>query len=101
MEVRSGRARVPSVADAGDDLASFHLLTLGKPRRVSREVGVIIHPLLVGRSLIDSDPAPTLAEEKFLDRPVGSGNDRRPFGGHDVDGVMTSPRRTGRVEGVG
>src|SRR5206468_10420271 len=52
MEVRPGRAGIAGMADAGDHLASLDLLPFGETRRIGRQVGVIIHPLLVRRSLI-------------------------------------------------
>src|SRR3954468_22477088 len=69
VEVRTGSAGVAGVAHASDHLAALDLLPLGKTRRVGREMGVIIHPLLVGRALVNGDPAAALAEEQLLDRP--------------------------------
>src|SRR3954469_14956252 len=89
MEVRAGGAGIAGMADAGDHLATLDLLTLGEPRRVGRQVGVIINPFLVRRPLVDGDPA-AHAVEQFFDGPVGRRDDRRSFIGHDVDGVMTS-----------
>src|SRR5690242_15414916 len=47
VQMRPGGARVASVSDARNDLAALHLLTLGQARRISGEVRVVIHPLLV------------------------------------------------------
>ena len=52
-------------------------------------MGVIIDPLLVGRPLVDGDPA-ARAVEQFLDRAVGRRDHRRPFAGHDVDRVVAA-----------
>src|SRR4051794_30359992 len=90
MEVGPCGAGVAGVADAGNDLTALDLLAFRKSRRIGRQVGVIIHPLLVGRALVDGEPAARAVEE-LLDGPVGSGDHRSALGGHDVDGVMTSP----------
>ena len=55
MKMRPSRARVAGVTDASDDLAALYLLPLVDARRISREVRVIILPLLVGRALVDRD----------------------------------------------
>src|SRR5947209_14289923 len=52
VKVRAGGACVPCVPDPGDHLTALDLLSFGQPRRVGRQVGIIIHPLLVGRALV-------------------------------------------------
>src|SRR3954451_12751620 len=73
MEVRTGRARIAGVTDAGDHLTAFHLLPLGEARRIGREVRVVILPLLVRRALVNRDAPAPAAEEQFLDGTIGGG----------------------------
>src|SRR4029079_7662487 len=99
MEVGPGGAGIAGMAHASDDLAALHLLAFRKPRRIGRQVGVVIHPLLVWRTLVDGEPSASAVEE-LLDRPVRGGDDRRALGGHDVDGVMTSSGAASLIIGV-
>src|SRR5947209_3424169 len=71
MKVRAGGVRIAGMADASDDLAALHLLPLGEARRVSRQVRVVILPLLVGRALVDRNAAAAAAEKQFLDGAIG------------------------------
>src|SRR6266496_1770646 len=47
MEVRRGGVRVSGVSDARDHLPALDLLAFGEPRRIGRQVRIIIHPLAV------------------------------------------------------
>src|SRR6185369_7261840 len=69
MEVRAGRTRVAGMPDLSNYLAALQLLPFVQPRRVGREVRIIIDPLLVGRALVDGDPA-AQAVEQFFHRSV-------------------------------
>src|SRR6185312_14325661 len=100
VQVRRRSDRVAGVVDPGDYLATLDLLALGQPGRIALQVGVIVHPLLIGRALVDRDPATAVAVEQLFDCAVGSCDHRRPLGGHDVDGVMTSASSARRVERV-
>src|SRR5213082_3018613 len=66
MEVRACRVRIAGMADTADHLAALNLLPLGEARCVSRQVRVIILPLLLGRALVDRDAAAAVAEKQFL-----------------------------------
>src|SRR5205085_10059833 len=99
MKVRPSCAGIAGMPDPGDHLSALDLLPFGKARRVSGQVSVIIHPFLVRGAFVDGETTARAVEE-LLDRPVGSGDDGRALGGHDVDGVMTSPSRARIVKGV-
>src|SRR4051794_20033971 len=47
VEVWTGRVRVTAMAHPGDHLSALQLLPFVEPRRVGRQMGVIIDPLLV------------------------------------------------------
>src|SRR5438105_15814112 len=57
MEVRARRVGIAGMADAADHFAAPHLLTLVQPSRVGGEVRVVIDPLMIGRALVNGDPA--------------------------------------------
>src|SRR3569833_2311067 len=100
VKVRAGSACVAGMADAPDHLTALDLLPLVQAGRVGGQVRIIIDPLLVGRTLVDGGAAADAVEQLF-DRAVRCRNDRRAFGSHDVDGVMTSPLRARCIERVG
>jgi hypothetical protein len=87
MQVRAFGAGVATMADAADQLAALDRLALGKAGGITLKVRVIIDPAMVGRADVNGVPAATLGEEQFLDGSGRGGNDRSPFGGHDVDRV--------------
>src|SRR3569623_2570227 len=99
VKVRVGSACVAGVAHPADHLPTLDLLPLVQAGRVGRQVRIVIEPLLVGRTLVDGGPAADAVEQLF-DRAVCCCNDRRAFGGHDIDGVMTSPLRARCVERI-
>ena len=80
-------AGVPGISDIRDNFTLRHDATFLQPVGIVIEMGVVVDELFVCAHLVDGG-APGLALEEFDYLAAGGSQHRRPFGSHDVNGIV-------------